>query len=971
MKFSFQSFSTTAFVAGLPNHRLYKDVDWEKVEAGFHAVVDPMEPSSILYLAEQDYIRQLRVSLSNDHTLKVLAKAGTSKVTTSASPASTSTASTTKTPPASTHPFLSEFYTGSRKSQKAAAKRVYHLFDTPFSDFLKLKKNFSGTVKSLMIPVSYGNIRDLLLRWYDLLVWWRTGSKTATLHRVEMNSFALYLRKLAKFQGINSVILHMKLGLFVLNSYVGGKKMTTTQELGRRISLRNGLPSFLPLYARQAIRSGNVRMFHIWASVLNSYKAMQGTWLVDDTLLSTIQTPHPDFSRCFIFSEFRDFIPVLWKLWGTSPVKDPKDLSVEKRRTTTSYDILFTAKSGPNGGPAMLGVGADAFAWRCQPRNLVSEWLTLTGAEITQGWLEKAASVWVSQVHSLINPIPGTLKAPWGYVRELFMGPNSVWICNEFKDVLMKFKTPGGDLWSRPVLRRLHALYEPAGKVRVIAIVDYWTQLVLKPLHLWMFQILKLIPQDATFDQEGKLLEFSKRGYSEFYSYDLKSATDLIPLRLYEELFKPMLPSKILSLWLELLVGLPFLKPKEFFREHPNAGLKNPTLEDIEHLNESGFVKYTCGQPMGALSSWASMALVHHALVWFAAFKAGVLREETSPLRRWSLFTGYLVLGDDIVIADAKVAEAYLFICTTLGIKIGLSKSFISDKLMNFANQTYLKDVNISPLSLREELNVRGLHPRMESALRAVRRGWIDLGKNGWVAPLLKLFVRPPTWELIRKDLQSGQNHPLVNWVLSALFAPGSNKVSLLKPTVSIEEYLATMSRKVLLWNKPLKDLALCCEAKRPSEYLRTLLLVKARKLKEELKRGSERLEGFEMFLLRQARGDIVSPLFMSFQCTARKRIEWWRREYNGILNLVSSERSLTMEDRAYLSFCEQPSLEALLLLINEAERSLPVIPSYEGKSLKDFFSSERVSDESKVFKIYLRQMELLKATDELLPDSP
>jgi len=58
-----------------------------------------------------------------------------------------------------------------------------------------------------------------------------------------------------------------------------------------------------------------------------------------------------------------------------------------------------------------------------------------------------------------------------------------------------------------PTLSRLHNLYEAIGKVRTIAIVDYWTNFALKPLHDWMFDILQNLPQDATFDQEGRVQE--------------------------------------------------------------------------------------------------------------------------------------------------------------------------------------------------------------------------------------------------------------------------------------------------------------------------------------------------------------------------------------------------------------------------------------------------------------------------------
>jgi hypothetical protein len=234
---------------------------------------------------------------------------------------------------------------------------------------------------------------------------------------------------------------------------------------------------------------------------------------------------------------------------------------------------------------------------------------------------------------------------------------------------------------------------------------------------------------------------------------------------------------------------------------------------------------------MGALSSWASMALVHHALVWYAAWTTGHLRKETVPLPRWSHFTAYLVLGDDIVIADKEVAEAYSSICSTLGITIGLAKSYTDSPLLNFANQTYLKDVNVSPLSLREELNVKGLPSRAEMALRAVRRGYVNLGTNGWVAPLIKLFVHPITWEMIQSDLNRGINHPLVSWILSALLAPATNRLSVVKPAASIKEYLATMSRKVLFWNKPLKDLASTDTSKGSSEFTRIFLLKQAQRI--------------------------------------------------------------------------------------------------------------------------------------------
>jgi len=63
--------------------------------------------------------------------------------------------------------------------------------------------------------------------------------------------------------------------------------------------------------------------------------------------------------------------------------------------------------------------------------------------------------------------------------------------------------------------------------VRVIAQLDYFSQTVLKPLHEYLFAVLRKIPQDQTYDQGGfrKALE----GAEIYYSIDLSNATDRFP----------------------------------------------------------------------------------------------------------------------------------------------------------------------------------------------------------------------------------------------------------------------------------------------------------------------------------------------------------------------------------------------------------------------------------------------------------
>lgn len=71
--------------------------------------------------------------------------------------------------------------------------------------------------------------------------------------------------------------------------------------------------------------------------------------------------------------------------------------------------------------------------------------------------------------------------------------------------------------------------------MRVFAMVDPWTQLVLRPFHLALFKILSKCKMDGTFDQLkplGRAWTFKS-----LYSMDLSSATDRLPMDLQVLLF--------------------------------------------------------------------------------------------------------------------------------------------------------------------------------------------------------------------------------------------------------------------------------------------------------------------------------------------------------------------------------------------------------------------------------------------------
>jgi len=97
---------------------------------------------------------------------------------------------------------------------------------------------------------------------------------------------------------------------------------------------------------------------------------------------------------------------------------------------------------------------------------------------------------------------------------------------------------------------------------------------------------------------------------------------------------------------------------------------------------------------MGALSSWAMLALTHHTLVRIAANRVGIPD-----------FVHYAILGDDVVIANSSVAKSYHHLMTTvLGVEINLSKSLISSNSFEFAKRLVTMKGEVSPVGAKNLL---------------------------------------------------------------------------------------------------------------------------------------------------------------------------------------------------------------------------------------------------------------------------
>jgi hypothetical protein len=79
----------------------------------------------------------------------------------------------------------------------------------------------------------------------------------------------------------------------------------------------------------------------------------------------------------------------------------------------------------------------------------------------------------------------------------------------------------------------LAVIKEGAGKNRIVALTDWWTQALCLPLHNAVFKILRSIKQDGTFDQHAPVsLLHDHIALHGAWSFDLSAATDRLPVLL-------------------------------------------------------------------------------------------------------------------------------------------------------------------------------------------------------------------------------------------------------------------------------------------------------------------------------------------------------------------------------------------------------------------------------------------------------
>lgn len=533
---------------------------------------------------------------------------------------------------------------------------------------------------------SVSRLVGLLARVVPLIV----GSSSKSWVKASV-CFVRFAVAMQRSQGQRGLAIYLKASNLILMRSVSGKRLLNSREGGTAVSVSSGgLPRIIPANHRARIKQGELPVIRLWLGLFTLYRVLvfRGRLSVTSIIKPGVEIPWElmeewkrfvnytfiSLLKPFGINRFATKLVYISDTTGEITEKPYPDFREEYGSTKDYYRTwwvitdfiphirrLVITKSGPNsygGSTSISNVILDAQAWLTRPESLMMlrGLGYITGcSHLLSGPIWKAAEESWAETEKLRNEIRnGTKENPFGKGAPV---PDN----------------PSGDLG------KLGVREEP-GKLRLFAMVDIFTQWVLSPLHHALFALLRKIPSDGTFDQVKPVKELIGRcetkGVRHVWSYDLSAATDRLPVVLQEWLLAAFTGRAYAECWRAVLCDRSYVLPPVFVKTFGKA---------------FRVVKYAVGQPMGALSSWAMLAMTHHAIVQFAAHRAG--------WRSW--FPDYAVLGDDVVIANGEVAHQYVAFMKEIGVDIGFHKSIISNNLsLEFAKRFFFRGKEVTPFPL-------------------------------------------------------------------------------------------------------------------------------------------------------------------------------------------------------------------------------------------------------------------------------
>lgn len=591
-------------------------------------------------------------------------------------------------------------------------------------------------------------LRALLSEGWRITILSTGKVKSLTSRMRILNNFTQSMFRYYRHHGSTFTVKLLKANSVALQRYLAGSPYRSLREIEPNLPLPRlyqGLPGMIPLMDRRDIAKGNIGLTRFWLSMFNVYRILDAPL---NPKLNTITDPYSGTEEIKV--QFREFVSS--KLWKILPGTKPSDI-----RTSASY-IFKSQSAGPNTYNSIAAYFTDLCWWAQSEEDyaIFQQYCRVSRSSVLFGKFDRS-------IELLFNLLSSGARIP---IKGSFTYDSSIGECTH----ITLPRTPGkrkrgkwGYVTPMSLLTPLRGgqlalKVEAAGKLRVFAIVDIWTQSVLQPLHKSLFSLLRKLPNDGTFNQDESFRRCQSKAsiFGSAFSIDLSSATDRLPISIQADVLDVLTGREGFgSAWAQLLTNREYILPSSYSKDERFERTSLPFGQGL---------KYATGQPMGALSSWAMLALTHHMIVQFAAHRVGV--RAISP---W--YDLYEILGDDLVIFDDRVASEYQVIMNALGVDTNPSKSIPSPSrpVCEFAKRTSIGYHDVSGLSWKEFLQGNNLPGKINLALR--------LGSREIISSecLLKAILVRFGSDMKKPTLSVGIGHALIG-ILGSLIGNSDSK---------------------------------------------------------------------------------------------------------------------------------------------------------------------------------------------------
>lgn len=466
--------------------------------------------------------------------------------------------------------------------------------------------------------------------------------------------------------GSTYVVKYLKACSLAISKVIAQQPFKSLKEIEPDLNLprlsKSGLPVIIGTRDRRSIVSGSHKVIKLYLSIFNLYRIIKIPCKLNTSTITNAYSGNILFLQMLCSSIHIDMDRVL--------------KGFVKKADFSAHRYLWLETSSTTHSKSWMGLVVDAL-------------LIYNNPSLYSAFKEYSLAT-KSSLIEILDRINGCFK--WIYSRDCEVTKISAF--NAFlRRVFPLIKDSASFTMGKLSLKE-----EAAGKMRVFAIVDGWTQSLLYPLHRFLFGILKGLPNDGTMDQDAAFERCIQKAIKNncCYGYDLSAATDRLPIDLQVAILASLIGERAAKAWKQLLVDRDYAL---------RADSQSPWVN----------LRYAVGQPMGALSSWAMLALTHHMIMQYCS------RSLNPGLKRWE--DRYEVLGDDIVIFSKDLATKYLEIMSLIGVPINESKSVVSEHrpVVEFAKRTWWKD-SVSPLPWKMFLNQDTFKGRISTVISLFRK---------------------------------------------------------------------------------------------------------------------------------------------------------------------------------------------------------------------------------------------------------